>query len=71
MEKRRPGRPKKLINAPEVDKMVKEPEKEKGSISSLPPDSPPNIVIRGLVRNPFAALVDRERAIHGGSGAHR
>lgn len=29
MEKRKRGRPKKSINAPAVDKMVKEPERNK------------------------------------------
>lgn len=55
------------IDEPPHDKMVKEPERKK-SMLLLPPDSAPNIVIRGLVRNPWDGLVDREKSIHGGTG---
>lgn len=68
MEKKKRGRPRKAINTPAVDKMVKEPEKKKNLL--LPPDSAPNVVIRGLIK-PWDLLVERERNIHGGQGMMR
>ena len=59
------------LEEPERNKMVAEPGKKKTDIFQLPPDSAPKIVIRGLVKNPWAPLIERERSIHGGSGMHR